>query len=150
MEGEQEEVNLYDYGIQLTRSFRALKLWMSLKVFGLAAFRQAVTHGLNLARIAEGKLKKMSGWEIITPAQMGIVTFRYVPQNLSPGATDTFNRELVAPIVADGFALVVSTIIKNRTVLRFCTINPRTTEEDIGQVIKKLDQYAQEQTTNWK
>jgi glutamate/tyrosine decarboxylase-like PLP-dependent enzyme len=92
----------------------------------------------------------MSGWEIITPAQMGIVTFRYVPQNLSPGATDTFNRELVAPIVADGFALVVSTIIKNRTVLRFCTINPRTTEEDIGQVIKKLDQYAQEQTTNWK
>lgn len=145
LEGTQEDINLSDYGIQLTRSFRALKLWMSIKVFGLMAFRQAVTHGLNLARIAEEMLNEMSGWEIVTPAQMGVVTFRYVPHGLSPEATDIFNRELVDPILADGFALVVSTVIKKRTVLRFCTINPRTTQENLSQIISKLDQYAQEQ-----
>ena len=144
LEGTGEETNLSDYGVQLTRSFRALKLWMSIKVFGLAAFRQAVAHGLNLARIAEKRLDEMDRWEIFTPAQMGILTFRYVADGLSPEATDHFNRRLVGPILADGFALVVSTVIKKRTVLRFCTINPRTTRADIYQVINKLDQYAKD------
>ncbi|MBS7623634.1 aminotransferase class V-fold PLP-dependent enzyme, partial [Candidatus Bathyarchaeota archaeon] len=72
-----EEINLCDYGIQLTRSFRALKLWMSMRIFGLRAFREAVSRGMALAKLAEDMLRRLPNWEIVTPAQLGIVTFRY-------------------------------------------------------------------------
>jgi aromatic-L-amino-acid decarboxylase len=74
-----EEVNFCEYGIQLTRSFRALKLWMSLKVFGLQSFRKAIERGIELAETAEKILRQSPCWEIVSPAQMGIVTFRYTP-----------------------------------------------------------------------
>ena len=69
------EVNFRDRGIQLTRGVRALKLWLSVEVFGLAAFRYAVAHGIALAEHAEAVLRARPGWEIVTPAQLGIVCF---------------------------------------------------------------------------
>ena len=69
------EVNFRDRGVQLTRGVRALKLWLSVQVFGLAAFRDAVAHGLALAEHAEALLRARDGWEIVTPAQLGIVCF---------------------------------------------------------------------------
>lgn len=124
------EVSPHDYGIQLTRSFRALKLWMSVQYFGLDAFRTAISRGFELAEIAERKLRDMPGWEIVTPATMGIVTFH------RPG---TDYKKLHDAILADGFALASSTVLKGRTVLRFCCINPRTTEDDIERTIQRID-----------
>jgi aromatic-L-amino-acid decarboxylase len=124
------EVNPCDYGIQLTRSFRALKLWMSIHYFGLDAFRAAMEHGLALAEFAEQKLRGIEGWEIVTPAQMGIVTFHI------PGVD---YQKLHDAMLEDGFALATSTVLKGRTVLRFCCINPRTTEDDIEQTIHRID-----------
>jgi aromatic-L-amino-acid decarboxylase len=124
------EVSPHDYGIQLTRSFRALKLWMSVQYFGLDAFRTAMDRGFELAEFAESKLREMPGWEIVTPATMGIVTFH------RPG---TDYKKLHEAILADGFALASSTVLKGRTVLRFCCINPRTTEDDIEQTIHRID-----------
>lgn len=124
------EVNPCDYGIQLTRSFRALKLWMSIQYFGLDAFRAAIERGFELAEFAEAKLRTMPGWEIVTPAQMGIVTFHH------PGAD---YEKLHDAMLADGFALATSTVLKGRTVLRLCAINPRTTEDDIARTLDWID-----------
>ena len=125
------EVNPCDYGIQLTRSFRALKLWMSVQYFGLDAFRAAMERGFELAEFAEKKLRAMRGWEIVTPALMGIVTFHH---------PDADYEKLHDAMLADGFGLATSTVLKGRTVLRFCTINPRTTESDITQTLDRIDQ----------
>ena len=57
------EVNFTDRGLQLTRSFRAFKLWLSLKVFGLDAFAAAVQHGMDLAGYADALLRRRPGWE---------------------------------------------------------------------------------------
>jgi aromatic-L-amino-acid decarboxylase len=123
------EVNPHDYGMQLTRSFRALKLWMSIQYFGLDAFRAAMERGFELAEFAESKLRATPGWEIVTPANMGIVTFHH------PNADyDKIHNAMLK----DGFALATSTVLKGRKVLRFCTINPRTTEDDITQTIDYL------------
>jgi aromatic-L-amino-acid/L-tryptophan decarboxylase len=65
-----DEVNFFDRGIQLTRGCRALKLWMTIKVYGLAAIRRAVAHGIALAEHAEAELRARGGWEIVTPAQL--------------------------------------------------------------------------------
>ena len=132
------EFNFTDHGLQLTRSFRALKLWMSMKVFGLAAFRAAIERGFAQAEFIEARLRKMPGWEIVTPAQMGIVCFRY------PRADDAAHLRLVQTILQDGFALITSTVLQQRTVLRTCTINPRTTEADIEETLARLDRFARQ------
>lgn len=138
------EVNFCEYGIQLTRSFRALKMWLSLQVFGLAAFRDAVARGMELARQAEREIRSSPAtWEIVTPAQLGIVTFRFVGQGGTPGEIDTINERIAKATVADGFCFVSSTRLRGRTVLRLCTINPRTTDEDIVASIQQLERLAQ-------
>ena len=76
-----DEMNFMYQGIQLTRYFRALKFWMSLKVFGLGAMRRAIERGFELAELAESLLRDAGTWEIVTPAQMAIVTFRYKPRD---------------------------------------------------------------------
>jgi aromatic-L-amino-acid decarboxylase len=139
-----EEVNFCDYGIQLTRGFQALKLWMSLKVFGLNAFRKAIARGIALAELAEKVLRESPCWEIVTPAQMGIVTFRYVPLSRSSAEVDAINRQLVEDMNVDAFAMVGLAVLKGRIALRVCTINPRTTEADIRETIHRLKRLGDE------
>jgi len=133
------EVNFCDRGIQLTRGFRALKLWMSLKVFGGAAFREALNHGFELAEVAEATVGAMPDWEVTTPAQMGIVTFRYAPDGMATEKVEWLNRGLVEEMIRDGFAMVSSTVLRRQTVLRMCTINPRATAGDVRETIQRLD-----------
>jgi aromatic-L-amino-acid/L-tryptophan decarboxylase len=142
LESKGAEVNFCDYGIQLSRSFRALKLWMSLKVFGLAAFREAVARGFLLAEFAEALLQSSSHWEIVTPASMGIITFRFVPGGVPEQAIDLINQDIVEETLKEGFATVSSTSLRGRKVLRLCTINPRTTEDDIHQTLQRLEHFG--------
>ena len=132
---ETEEINPCDYGIQLTRSFRALKVWLSLQTFGLAAFRQAITRGFGLAEVAERELRARKGWEILSSAQMATVCFRF-------GKSDELQTQLVDEMMKDGYALLTSTELRGRACLRLCTINPRTTEEDIIETVRRLDKFA--------
>lgn len=140
---EEEEINYYDYGVQLTRGFRALKLWLSLKTFGAAAFRQAIEHGFALAEFAEHLVRQSNAWEVISPATMGIVAFRYLPHGTrSEDEINEINRRIVEAQVKDGFMFANSTTIKGHVVQRFCTINPRTTEDDVRAAIQKLEQLG--------
>jgi glutamate/tyrosine decarboxylase-like PLP-dependent enzyme len=128
----REEVNFCDYGIQLTRGFRALKLWMSLKVHGAAAFRAAIEHGFEMAELAERRLRQSPRWEILSPAQMAIVAFRHA-------GDDALNSRLAAELKEGGFAFLSTTTLRGRIALRLCTINPRTTEEDVLGTIDRLE-----------
>ena len=125
------EVNFYERGYQLTRSFRALKIWLSFKAFGVAAFRAAVAHGLELAEFAERELRADACWQVVSPATLGIVAFRFAPAGVTGSALDELNQQLVTAVREDGFAFASSTVLRGQTVLRLCTINPRTTEDDI-------------------
>jgi glutamate/tyrosine decarboxylase-like PLP-dependent enzyme len=140
--GREGEVNFGDRGVQLTRGFRALKLWMSLQVFGRAGFEAAVNRGFELAERTERAVDELSGWEVVTPAQMGVVTFRRVPAGMPAEQVNRLNRELVDEVIADGFAMISSTVLGGRTVLRLCTINPRTTEDDVRQTVGRLARLA--------
>jgi aromatic-L-amino-acid decarboxylase len=149
--GKEEEINLWDYSPELTRPFRALKLWMSLQVFGADAFEAAIDRTFGLAEYAEKQLRADSLWEITTPAQMAVVTFRAVPPKVAKAGmdneaakiqVDSLNREVAARMQAEGFALVLSTELRGQTVLRLCTINPRTTEDDIARTVSALAKHA--------
>ena len=133
-----EEINYYDYGVQMTRSFRALKVWLSLKAFGLEAFRAAVTRGIELAEIAELDLRESPCWDIITPAQLGVVTFRYVVPNVSDKTLDALNQRISQDMIASGYAIVFTTTLYGKTVLRMTTISPHTTDDDVHETIRRL------------
>jgi aromatic-L-amino-acid/L-tryptophan decarboxylase len=127
------EVNFRDRGIQLTRGTRALKLWLSVQVFGLDAFREAVAHGIALAEHAESLLRVRPGWEVVTPAQLGIVCFTRV---------DADDSHVSAETVLEGYAAPSTTVLRGQTVLRLCTINPRTTFEEIEETIARMERVA--------
>jgi aromatic-L-amino-acid/L-tryptophan decarboxylase len=126
------EVNFRDRSVQLTRGARALKLWLSIRVFGLAAFRDAVAHGIALAEHAEAVLRARAGWEVVTPAQLAIVCFRRA-------GDDALQTRIVEAMVADGFAAPSTTELAGRVVLRLCTINPRTTFQDVERTIERME-----------
>ena len=138
------EVNFYEHGPQLTRSFKALKLWLSLRTFGLAAFRQAVQVGLDMAREAERVLRADGRWEIVTPAQLGIVTFRWRGDGtLSPAAVDAITPRTVDAMTRDGYALVMSTALGGRPALRLCPIHPGTRAEEIAETVRRLGVFSE-------
>jgi aromatic-L-amino-acid decarboxylase len=130
----REEVNFCDYGIQLTRGFRALKLWISFQIFGAAAMRSAIDRGFELAEIAERRLRESPRWEVLSPAQMAIVAFRHA-------GDDALNNRLAAELKASGYAFLSTTTLRGKTALRLCTINPRTTEEDVLGTIERLEGF---------
>jgi glutamate/tyrosine decarboxylase-like PLP-dependent enzyme len=139
---EDEEINFYDYGVQLTRGFRALKLWLSLKTFGAAAFREAIDHGIELAEFAEEALRQSERWRVVSPATMGIVTFRHVADGLSDPEINELHRRMVEAMADDGFAFANTTALRGQTVMRLCTINPRATEDDVRATIRQLEQFG--------
>ena len=130
---EPGAVNFGDRSPELSRRSRALKLWLSLRIHGAGRFRDAVARGIANAEYAERYLREQpERWQVVTPAQIGVVTFAHVGSN-----TDDHARR--AKVVSDtGFAAVTSTSLNGTSVLRLCTINPLTTEADIRETIDRL------------
>lgn len=138
-----KQINFCDYGVQLTRGFRALKLWLSLKAFGLDAFRAAITKGIENAEIVESLLRNDDCWEIITPAQLGIITFRYRADGLDESALNELNNHIAQDIIYSGYAMLSPNILGGKHVLRMCTINPRTTHDDLKQTVGMLKSFGE-------
>jgi aromatic-L-amino-acid decarboxylase len=129
---QRGEVNFRDRSVQLTRTSRALKLWLSLRVFGLAAFREAVARGIALAEHAEATLRARPGWQVVSPAQLAIVCFRREGE-------DAHQTAIAEAMVRDGYAVPSTTVVGGRVALRMCTINPRTTFEEIERTIERME-----------
>jgi glutamate/tyrosine decarboxylase-like PLP-dependent enzyme len=140
------EVNFYEMGPQLTRSFKALKLWWSLQTFGLAEFRRAVDVGFDMADEAERALLEDPRWEVVTPSQLGVVTFRWVGnRSRSPAELDALVHRVVDRMRLDGYALVMSTSVHRRPVLRLCPLHPATNAQEIRETIRRLAVFAGEE-----
>ncbi len=143
IEESAEQPNFSDYGVQLTRGFRALKLWMSLKVFGVDAFREAIELGIANAELVQSLLAEKDCWEVITPASLGIITFRYRHSGMSDTELSTLNSDMAHELILSGHAMLSPTVMRGATVLRMCTINPRTTHGDLTSTIAKLAEIGE-------
>lgn len=144
IEGNASEINFFDHGIELTRRFRALKFYMSIKTFGLKSFRKAIDYNIFLAEATETYLRKSNVWEIVSPANLAIINFRYNPMNerYSEKELDALNQKIANRITNSGEALLVTTVLNKQLVLRMCLINPRTTLTDVKATIKLCEQLA--------
>ena len=140
LEMDETYFNPWDMSMELTRPARGLKLWLTLQVMG----SDAIDHGFEIADIAEKQLQKCKDIEFISHSHMGIVNFRFSPENYSNEEKDKINHEISMRIVNSGYAGVFTTQLQGKTVLRICSLHPETTKEDIVKTISKLEMYYRE------
>jgi aromatic-L-amino-acid decarboxylase len=147
---EKQEVNFCDYGLQLTRSFRALKVWMALKTFGAARFREVIDQCLDLTEYASLLFQRSPRFEIVTPPSLGVFTFRYCSEQL-PQAEDRreehlnrLNEALMARIISSRSLMLSSTRLGTQHVLRFCVLNHRTRKNDILESCELIERFGHE------
>jgi glutamate/tyrosine decarboxylase-like PLP-dependent enzyme len=132
-----DEVNFADHGIALTRRFRALKVWLSLKALGIGWYRRLVEHTCDLALYSEALLRER-GFEVLSPARLSIVCFRLAPAGHGEADLDRLNLALVDAVRATGRAFLSSTRLHERVAVRFCFINWRTSAADVEEVVELL------------
>jgi aromatic-L-amino-acid decarboxylase len=134
-----QDVNFADYGEQLTRSSHALKIWLSVQYFGLSQIREAIARGIHRAEYAERLFAAHHDFEILSPAQFGIVCFRARPADIDdPMALDALNERINARVNATGRFLISSTKLRGRFSLRLCTHVHRMTDADIDEVYEAI------------
>lgn len=145
VEGNESEINFYDHGVQLTRRFRALKFYMSIKTFGLQSFREAVSYNIDLAEQTEALIRKSKNWEVVSPATLAVINFRYNPidKNCSEKELDQINQRISEGVTASGKAVLVTTVLQDQVVLRMCLINPRTTIEDVKETLNLCGSFVE-------
>jgi glutamate/tyrosine decarboxylase-like PLP-dependent enzyme len=132
----EEQVNFADYGEQLTRYSRALKVWLSVRYFGVAAIRQAIERGMELARHFERLVLAEPELEIMSPARFGVVCFRMHPKGIeAPDVLERINETVLSRVVMDGRYFISSTRLKGEYALRICVLGFRTDEADVEGVI---------------
>ena len=130
------EVNFADRGLQLSRGFRALKIWMSVHTFGLAAFRAAIQRNLELAEFAEALVRSHAELTLMAPATLGIVCFRREWPGADEAETERRGTALIDALESTGTALVSSTRLAGRHAVRLCILNPTSSEEHVRRVIE--------------
>ena len=136
--------NFSDRGLQLSRSVRALKIWMSVQTFGMAAFRQAVSKGMELADQAEEYVQASQTLEMLTPASLSIVCFRvnHADIDLDEEALEEVNRTVLAHVFWDDHAFVSSTLLHGKFALRMCIVNHTTTWDDVRETLEAIERFG--------
>ncbi len=133
--------NLADQGIQLSRGFRALKVWMSIQTFGMAAFRAAIENGIDLAARAAEYAAGSRTLELVS-ASLGMVCVRANPGGLSEDALARLNRKVLAHMFWGEQAFLSSTVVNRRFVLRLCIVNHNTTWDDVRETLEAVERSA--------
>jgi glutamate/tyrosine decarboxylase-like PLP-dependent enzyme len=142
----REQPNFSDRGLQLTRSFRALKVWMSIQTFGVASFRHSIATGMELTARAADYIRASDVLELASPASLGIVCFRYHPRDsvLSPERVERLNERVQARVIDTGTAMMSSTRLRGTYALRFCILNHTTTWEDVLETLRAIERFGRE------
>ena len=132
-----------DKGIQLSRSFRALKVWMSLKEQGADKLGRLIQQNIEQAQYLEGLVRDETELEVLAPVSLNIVCLRYCDRNIS-GDVDwnAVNEEILLRIQESGAAVPSSTVLHGKFALRICITNHRTRREDLDQLVRDVVRHG--------
>ena len=126
-----------EYGLQQTRGFRALKIWMALKHYGLSGYAQMIEEQIDLARYLHDRVSATPDLEAMASPGLSIVCFRYAPPALRGDREklDAVNQSLLERIQLSGEAFLSSTVVRGAFVLRACIINYLTKRADLDVLV---------------
>lgn len=133
------EVSFGDMGLQLSRAPRALKVWLSIRTFGLTAFRTAIDRSLDLADRARDRIARHDVLELVAPPSLSITCVRRrFPEADSPEVEDALNLALASEVERAGLGLVTTTTLAGRTAIRLCILNHATGPDDVDAIVDLL------------
>jgi glutamate/tyrosine decarboxylase-like PLP-dependent enzyme len=124
-----------DLSPELTRHFRAMRLWLPLQIAGVAAFRAAQEEKLALARYLHARLQQLDNIDPGPAPQLSVVAFRYLPGH---GDADDFNEKLLRHIQEEGRVMLSGTRVNGRATLRCAILSFRTHIEDVDEVVTAI------------
>ena len=130
------EVNFANRGLQISRGFRALTVWVTVQTFGVAAFRAAIQRNLELAEFAEALIRSRAELVLIAPATLGIVCFRREWSGCDEAETERRGLALMDSLERSGAALVSSMCLADRHAIGMCSLNSGGSEDHIRRVIE--------------
>jgi glutamate/tyrosine decarboxylase-like PLP-dependent enzyme len=133
-----------DYTIDLSRSFRALKVWFVVKEQGARRLGEAIEENVRQAKRLGELIDADDAFELLAPVQLNIVCFRYRIQGYGDAALDRFNDDLVVALQESGIAVTSSTTVGNKRAIRVNITNQRTREEDLTILLDALKKIATE------
>ena len=128
----------FEESVELSRRFRALKVWLSLRYHGLAAFRESIREDLRLAQRLAEKIRREPQLELLAPVPLSAVCFRV------RALDDAGNARVLKRIIERGRVYLSNATIRGRFALRACIVNHRTNEADVDAVVEEALAAAQE------
>lgn len=139
-------VQFNERGYELSRGFKALKVWMGLKRHGRRGYARAIERDVGLARFLAEAVTAHPDFELLAEPVLSIVNFRYRPRDAAfPEAElDRLNRKVVNRLVASGAFFLAPTILKGRTSMRVAIVNFRTTEDDLTALLEEARRVGRE------
>jgi aromatic-L-amino-acid/L-tryptophan decarboxylase len=137
---DMSEFAYWDHSPELSRRFRALKIWFLLKVHGARAIQQAIDDNIAVAAHLAAAVNASDDFELMAPAPLSIVCFRY------RSGDDEFNKRLMVEVQRDGDSYLSNAIINGRFSLRACIVNFRTRSADVDRLLATIRRVAARMT----
>ena len=133
------EFNASEYSPELSRSYRGLRVWLPLKLFGVKAFRENLAEKLHLTKWMYQRFLEEPGFECVAVPDLSVIAFRYHPQK---GNVDTFNRQLLEKIVKSQKLFLSSTLLDGEFVIRVCILSFRTHQSEVEEAFEIIKNAA--------
>jgi len=145
---DDEAFAFWDYGVELSRRFRALKVWLTLSYYGARRIAEAVSGDVSLAAYLGELVSAADDFELLAPVELSICCFRYVPPGTKTtnAELDRLNERIMGRVQTGGRAYVSNATVNGRFALRACITNFRTTKFDIEETIKTIRDAARQES----
>ena len=141
---DEEAFAFWDYGVELSRRFRALKVWLTLQYYGTRRIAEAISDDISLAEYLGALVSEADDFELLAPVELSICCFRYVPRGAGKNDSelDRLNERIMELVQKGGRAYISNATVNGRFALRACITNFRTTKSDIDQTIEAIRDAA--------
>jgi len=141
---------LSDYGFQLSRGFRALKAWMSIKEHGSRKYGRLIQQNIDQAHYLAELIKSQPELQLSAPVTLNVVCFRYVVPHTDDSALNELNKQIVIELQEQGTVVLSGTIVRGRYVMRAGIMNHRSRLEDFDVLIREVIRTGQELASSTK
>jgi glutamate/tyrosine decarboxylase-like PLP-dependent enzyme len=135
-----------DRGIDLTRSFKALKVWMSFKAHGVDTMVRLVEQNVAQARYLAARVESTPQLELLMPVQLNVVCFRYAPAGVPEAERNAVNQEILLRLQEDGIAVPSGTMVRGRYAIRAAIVNHRSRRDDFDVLVDAVERIGRELT----
>ena len=139
----QDRLDFNEHSFQLSRNAKSLKIWMSIKTYGMRRFREMIQKDIDLTHYLSDQVEASDDFEIKSRSYLGVSCFRYVGNYVKESKITAINEQLIPALEKDGRIFITGTRLNGEFVLRACIINHRKQKEDIDYLLTVIRDVAQ-------